>query len=36
MVSSYPGQGSYSVQGAWVGEYGADGYLLCAFNPDSF
>ena len=35
VTSVYPGQSHHGVQGNWVGQYGDDGYLLCAFNDDS-
>ena len=33
MLTSSDGQANLAVQGNWPGQYGADGYLLCAFDP---
>lgn len=34
-TSVYPNQAHFGVQGNWVGQYGADGYVLCAFSSSS-
>ena len=33
MLIASEGQANLAVQGNWPGQYGADGYLLCAFDP---
>ena len=35
LLSRYPAQANIAVQGNWVGQYGSEGYVLCAMDPGS-
>lgn len=35
LTSIWPGQAHLGIQGNWTGEFGADGYVLCAFSDAS-